>query len=691
MFDSNQRRAAQPGRLTRDVFISRARNVHGDRYDYSQVDFVNTKTKVCIICPEHGPFFQSPEKHMLGNGCPNPACVSERRRQTNLAKYGVDHCSKSDVVKAKKKATFLARYGVENPMQFEDIKARHEAVCKERYGAVSPLGSAEIRDKIQQTMIERYGSRGAMHDVGVQAKARATSLARYGTDNPMQCDGIKQKQAESVMSAYGVRNVMQVPEIQERQRMAQQITMQARYGADSGFGSDLLRAKAMATNQMKYGVANVMKSDMFVGRMIDSKIVNGTMNISVPEDSLYGRLCQVFGQDNVVRQYRCSDYPFACDFYVQSRSLFIELNACWTHGGHWFNAELDNDRLAVMQEKAGHSSFYANAIRVWTESDVSKRAAAREHGLNYVVFWDSELRDADLWLAMGCPDGQDWNCEYSWLPERDFSRTGQTVKLTGTPVNLSKIAKQYQFQVFYAREIAMWSWNPMYRGTSLQIWLYRNRLKYLKKNPEQLTNLALMRGFTISGVMKGYTVFDTDMMNRVVQSYGIKSVYDPCAGWGERMLYCHSHGLRYFGVDINPALAPGYCHMIDDFGMKDQQFVQADSARYIPAGQFDAVITCPPYGDTEIYSEYGAENLSEDGFLAWWQLVVMNCRHVLPKYFCFQVNQKWRMRMTDVIKNSGFKLVSMLSMPQAKSSHFTRKNGVDIKKEFETMVVLKRI
>lgn len=57
-------------KLTTEIFIERARQVHGDRYDYSKVEYVNTKTKVCIVCKEHGEFWQKAETHLLGNLCP---------------------------------------------------------------------------------------------------------------------------------------------------------------------------------------------------------------------------------------------------------------------------------------------------------------------------------------------------------------------------------------------------------------------------------------------------------------------------------------------------------------------------------------------------------------------------------------------------------------------------------------------
>ena len=68
--------------LSRDEFIKRANKVHGERYDYSLVDYLDTKTKVEIICKDHGSFLQTPNKHMQGNGC--PYCGRERTIEHNF-------------------------------------------------------------------------------------------------------------------------------------------------------------------------------------------------------------------------------------------------------------------------------------------------------------------------------------------------------------------------------------------------------------------------------------------------------------------------------------------------------------------------------------------------------------------------------------------------------------------------------
>ena len=50
-------------------FIEKAREVHGDKYDYSKAVYINAKTKICIICPKHGEFWQTPDKHIQGHNC----------------------------------------------------------------------------------------------------------------------------------------------------------------------------------------------------------------------------------------------------------------------------------------------------------------------------------------------------------------------------------------------------------------------------------------------------------------------------------------------------------------------------------------------------------------------------------------------------------------------------------------------
>lgn len=53
-----------------EIFINDSKKVHGNKYDYSKVNYINNKTKICITCPNHGEFWQTPKAHLKGDGCP---------------------------------------------------------------------------------------------------------------------------------------------------------------------------------------------------------------------------------------------------------------------------------------------------------------------------------------------------------------------------------------------------------------------------------------------------------------------------------------------------------------------------------------------------------------------------------------------------------------------------------------------
>lgn len=62
--------ASLKNRKTYNMFVTEAQKCHGNKYDYSKVNYVNANNKVCIICPKHGEFWQTPHHHLNGIGCP---------------------------------------------------------------------------------------------------------------------------------------------------------------------------------------------------------------------------------------------------------------------------------------------------------------------------------------------------------------------------------------------------------------------------------------------------------------------------------------------------------------------------------------------------------------------------------------------------------------------------------------------
>ena len=89
-------------RSSKEDFIKKARKVHGNKYDYSNVKYVNAFSKVCIICPKHGEFKQIPKHHTHGHGCPE--CNVENRtlkKEEFIEKARSKHSDKYDYSKIK--------------------------------------------------------------------------------------------------------------------------------------------------------------------------------------------------------------------------------------------------------------------------------------------------------------------------------------------------------------------------------------------------------------------------------------------------------------------------------------------------------------------------------------------------------------------------------------------------------------
>ena len=75
-------------KLTTQDFIKRAREKHGDKYDYSKTKYNNQKSSVKIICPRHGGFEQLPDVHIKGTGCPKCGReLSDSKRFSNTEEF----------------------------------------------------------------------------------------------------------------------------------------------------------------------------------------------------------------------------------------------------------------------------------------------------------------------------------------------------------------------------------------------------------------------------------------------------------------------------------------------------------------------------------------------------------------------------------------------------------------------------
>ena len=662
--------------------------------------------------------------------------VKERRRRTVQERYGVDSVLSDPAFRERARQTIREVYGVDNVSRSEVIKARKRESSMRRYGVPSTALDPDVRRRQLETLRRNRpdlpaDARGPFNAPSVQAAAKATHLARHGVENPFARDDVKDQIRRTVREHYGVDNPSLSPVIQERRRQTMQErygvdnpslspviqerrrqTMQERYGVDNPFASETVKEQIRQTTRERYGVDYGMESAEIRARAMDTKRKKGTFNSSLSEDALYELLVEYADHHGmtVVRQY-CDEerYPFAADFYIPERDLFIELNGSWSHGRHWYESdrEMDQKTAQTWCKKGEKSKYYRAAVETWVERDVRKRAAARAAQLNYVTLWDGSeaLSDAHLWFALGAPDARDWDREYSWLDlpesltdlreglEKQVQQWADIDVTNAGSRQISWLARSGTWETFYARELQMWEADEVHhrKWGRLRARLLANRLHYLGKLPESA--LEIVRGLSISGEIRSYSTFVNTAMVAVLDEYEPTHMYDPCSGWGERLLTCAQRGVMYTGTDISEAVVAAHQGLIDRLGLANASVTLGDSAtRDMRGGSHEMVLTCPPYGDTEIYTSQGAENLDDEAFLEWWKQVVSMSVAPSTRVFAFQISEKWRELMSTValdVLGDQWYLADEIDA-SASRNHFQRARSRQ-KHRGETMVVFERL
>ena len=141
-------------KLTTEEFIKRAREVHGDKYDYSKVEYVGSESKVCIVCPEHGEFWQAPHTHLRGGGC--PICVGRAKMRTSdfIKRAKSIHGNKYDYSKAEYKGVF-DKVCIICPDHGDFWQSAHNHLNGNGCPQCCKIRAASLRRKTNQDFIEQ--------------------------------------------------------------------------------------------------------------------------------------------------------------------------------------------------------------------------------------------------------------------------------------------------------------------------------------------------------------------------------------------------------------------------------------------------------------------------------------------------------------------------------------------------------
>jgi hypothetical protein len=142
-------------KLGKDNFILKAKEIHGDKYDYSKVVYVGNKKKVEIICPEHGSFWVKPNGHVSSvAGC--RTCKDSKGEilvSSILNKYGIEFIREFKITPYKYRYDFY----LPNVNIFIEFNGKQHYTVVPIFGGRAALKDVKKRDRIKKQIVKDNG------------------------------------------------------------------------------------------------------------------------------------------------------------------------------------------------------------------------------------------------------------------------------------------------------------------------------------------------------------------------------------------------------------------------------------------------------------------------------------------------------------------------------------------------------
>jgi hypothetical protein len=258
-----------PKKLTEDEIILRLAH-RSDELSIDIKSFVGINSRCRFIDVVHGEFFCTFDSVVRkGVGHPNRTkdklkanslstsheqklATLEKRKATNIEKYGCDFSSQNPDVKTKIKQTCQERYGASSPLGSKDIIKKSTETSLNKYGVLNPGWSEDAKIKRTKTNLNRYGKDNPAKNKEVIDAIKETNLERYGVACIFQCTDVKNTVKRNMMEKYGVSHPMKAKEVWQKVNK----TNLAKYGTIYATQSEEIKAKTSATNIKKYGFSS---------------------------------------------------------------------------------------------------------------------------------------------------------------------------------------------------------------------------------------------------------------------------------------------------------------------------------------------------------------------------------------------------------------------------------------------------
>lgn len=270
--------------------------------------------------------------------------TEEKRRKTNLIKYGVDNISKIDEIKEKKKKTFTDKWG---GFTFD---------------------SDILMDKVNGTNMEKYGTIYPSTTDIVKHKMRKTSLEKYGVEYPTKSDQIKEKVKNTFLEKYGSKNIM----FSEDFRSRFEISKDPNYVGYLGNREYIFNCDNCGSNY-EIGYDNFYKRKL--RKVNPCTICNGiSESSSIKENELSDFIKSVYNGE-IIKKYRDG---IEIDIFLPEIKIGFEFNGLYWHSELWKEKNYHINKTNYFRERG------IKIIHIWEDDWDNKNEIIKSQIINWI-------------------------------------------------------------------------------------------------------------------------------------------------------------------------------------------------------------------------------------------------------------------------------------------------------------------
>ena len=277
--------------------------------------------------------------------------TQDKKRRTNHERYGVDCVFQSDVVRNKIRKKLLDEYGVENPGQSTEIRQKVEQTNLQKYGKRNPMMNDVVKSKMKQTNLERYGSECVLASEIIHQKVAETNKKNLGVEYPFQSKEIQNSIHGIIQEKYGVDHPIQNPNVFDKMKE----TCKERYGGFT-MENEALKKQVYETNKRVWGTKYPSQTDEVKRRISETCKERYGVNWSCQkvEPSDYNRVSKI--NQEFAKLLHSNNIPYEMEYPLENYSydfriklgkgrIFIEIDPSITHNSLFSVFDKNSDGL----------------------------------------------------------------------------------------------------------------------------------------------------------------------------------------------------------------------------------------------------------------------------------------------------------------------------------------------------------